>query len=396
MTTPGPAPGRGRLALVLGLLAAFGPLSIDMYLPALPAIGAELGGGTAGAQLTLAAFFLGMAAGQLLHGPLADRFGRRRPLFGALIVYIAASALCATADAMERLVAFRLLQALAGCAGMVIARAVVRDLSAIFDPVGMMARLMLVMGVAPILAPLLGGWVAAWLGWRAIFWLLALVGLAALLLASRALPETLPPARRRREGLGATAANYLTLLRDARFLGAALGSGFAIAGMFAFIAGSPFVFIVLHGIAAERFGWFFGAGAAGVILFGQMSGPLAQRFGRAALFAAATGALAAAGSAAALATLMGGGFWALYAALLGYLAVLGIILPLGTILAIAPFPHMAGTASALLGTLQFGLGAIAGALLAALHDGSAMPMAGMMAAAGLLALLASRGLARAT
>lgn len=390
------SPGRLRLALVLGLLAAFGPLSIDMYLPALPAIGAELGGGAAAAQLTLAAFFLGMAAGQLLHGPLADRFGRRRPLFVALLIYILASALCATADAMDRLVAYRLLQALAGCAGIVIARAVVRDLAATHDPVRMMARLMLVMGTAPILAPLIGGWIAAALGWRAIFWTLSLIGLATLLLCRRFLPETLPPARRRREGLAATAINYAALLKDRRFLAPALGSGCAISGMFTFIAGSPLVLIVLHGVPPERFGWFFGAAAAAVILAGQLSGPLAEKLGRPALFSAAVAALAGLGLAAAAAARLDLGFWPLYGALLGYLAMLGILLPLGTTLAIAPFPQMAGTASALLGALQFGLGALAGATLTALHDGTALPMAGLMGSLGLLALLAWHLLRRAT
>ncbi|MCU0946160.1 MAG: Bcr/CflA family multidrug efflux MFS transporter [Rubritepida sp.] len=396
MTLADPAARRGRLALVLGVLAAFGPLSIDMYLPALPTIGAELGGGPEGAQLTLAAFFLGMAAGQLLHGPLADRFGRRRPLFAALVTYTLASALCALATGIGAFIALRLLQALAGCAGMVIARAVVRDLSDRMDPVRLMARLMLVMGAAPILAPLIGGWIAAWLGWRAIFWALALVGLLALLLSWWALPETLPPERRRRESAAATVANYLALLRNTRFMGTALASGCALGGMFAFIAGSPFVFITLHGIAPERFGWFFGAGAAGVIACGQLAGPLAQRFGRPRVFGTACLGLALAGAAAACAVLLGAGFWPLYAALFAYLAILGAILPLGTVLAIAPFPHMAGTASALLGTLQFGLGALAGVLLALVNDGSAMPMAVTIAAAGLCAALAWAALARAT
>lgn len=382
--------GRARLAALLGLLAAFGPLSIDMYLPALPAIGAELGGGMEGAQLTLAAFFLGMAAGQLLHGPLADRYGRRRPLFAALLLYTAASAACALATANDALVALRLLQALGACAGMVIARAVVRDLADRFDPVRMMARLMLVMGVAPILAPLLGGWVALWFGWRAIFWFLAGVGALALWLSWRALPETLPLERRRIAGPGEIMHGYAALLRDARFRAPALGSGFAIAGMFAYIAGSPFVFIALHGVPPEAFGWLFGAAAAGVIGFGQLAGPLAQRLGRATLFSGALAALTLAGAAGLAAALLAETLWPLYAALMLFMATLGLILPLGTVLAVAPFPHMAGTASALLGTLQFGLGAVTAVALSALHDGSALPMAGLMAACGALALISGR------
>jgi len=373
---------------VLALLAAFAPLSIDMYLPALPAIAAELGGGMEGAQLTLAAFFLGMAAGQLVHGPLADRYGRRRPLFAALVLYILASLLCALAWGMGWLILFRLLQALGGCAGMVISRAVVRDMADRMDPVRMMARLFLIMGVAPILAPLLGGWVAAWLGWRAIFVVLALVGLAALLLCWRFLPETLPPERRRRVAVPQIARDFGGLLATAPFMAAALGSGSAIAGMFAYIAGSPFVFITLHGVAAENFGWLFGAGAAGVVGFGQLAGPLAQRFGRARVYGAALLGLTVAGLAGALVVALGAGFWALYAALLGYLCMMGLALPLGAVIAITPFPHMAGTASALIGTLQFTLGALAGLALSLLHDGTALPMAGVIAAAGSLGLAA--------
>lgn len=386
MTAPG-----GLLA-VLALLAAFGPLSIDMYLPALPVIGAELGGGMEGAQLTLAAFFLGMAAGQLVHGPLADRYGRRRPLFAALVLYILASVLCALAWDMGWLIALRLLQALGGCAGMVISRAVVRDLSDRMDPVRMMARLMLIMGVAPMVAPLLGGWVAALLGWRAIFGVLALVGLAALLLCWRFLPETLPPERRRRVTLGQVLGDFGALLRHRGFMAPALASGSAIAGMFAYIAGSPFVFIELHGVAPENFGWFFGGAAAGLMGFGQLSGPLAQRFGRPVVYGLALTGLGLAGLAGVGFAAMGLGFWPLYAGLLAYMAMLGMVLPLGTVIAITPFPHMAGTASALLGTLQFSLGAVAGLMLAVLHDGSALPMAVVIAGAGLLGLTAWRAL----
>jgi DHA1 family bicyclomycin/chloramphenicol resistance-like MFS transporter len=386
-------PSRARIAAVLGLLAAFGPLSIDMYLPVLPAIGEALGGGMEGAQATLAAFFLGMAAGQLVHGPLADRYGRRRPLFAALILYTAASALCALATDMGWLIALRLLQALGACAGMVIARAVVRDLADRFDPVRMMARLMLVMGAAPILAPLLGGWVALIAGWRGIFWFLALVGLAALLACWRGLPETLPPERRRRVPLAQVLGGYAQLLRDRRFLGTALASGFALAGLFAYIAGSPFVFIRLYGIAPEHYGWFFGAAAMGVIGFGQLSGPLAERLGRPRLFGLALMVLAAAGSAVALMALLGAGFWPLYLTVLLYISALGTILPIGTVLAIQPYGQMAGTASALIGTVQFGLGAVLGAGLSLLHDGTALPMSGLIGFAGVAALLCWRRLA---
>lgn len=383
-----------RLAALLGLLAAFGPLSIDMYLPALPEIGQELGGGMEGAQLTLAAYFLGMAAGQLLHGPLSDRLGRRRPLFAGLVVYIAASALCALATSMDALIALRLLQALAGCAGMVISRAVVRDVADQMDPVRLMGRLMLVMGVAPILAPLIGGYVAAWFGWRAIFWFLALIGLAALLLCMAFLEESLPEERRRRVPLLAVLRSYASLLANARFMGVALASGCAISGMFAYIVGSPFVFIELNGVAPEHYGWLFGAAALGFVAVSQLSAGLANRFGREVVFTLTIAALAACGFLLILLTWLAAPFFAGYAMIFLYVSLLGIALPLGTIIAITPFGHMAGTASALLGTLQFGMGAVAGALISALHDGTAMPMALTIGIAGSAALIARISLRR--
>ncbi|WP_431302548.1 Bcr/CflA family multidrug efflux MFS transporter [Sediminicoccus sp. BL-A-41-H5] len=382
MTSP------GRLAALLGLLAAFGPLSIDMYLPAFPEIGASLGGGVEGVQLTLAAYFIGMAAGQLLHGPLSDRLGRRRPLFAGLIVYTIASIACALATSMEALIALRLLQALAGCAGMVISRAVVRDVSDRLDPVRLMGRLMLVMGVAPILAPVIGGYVAAWFGWRAIFWLLAAIGLAALLLCATMLHETLPEERRRRAPLLAVLRSYGGLLTDRRFMGAALASGFAIGGMFAYIAGSPFVFITLNGVHPAHYGWLFGGAAAGFILLSQVSARLATRFGRERVFNAAIAAIAACGVTLLALTALHAPFAAQYAMVFLYVSLLGIALPLGTIITITPFPHMAGTASALVGTLQFGMGALAGATLSALHNGTALPMAITIALAGSAALAA--------
>lgn len=379
---------QNKLAFLLGLLSAFAPLSIDMYLSSLPDIGASLGVGIEQAQLTLAAYFLGLGTGQLVHGPLADRLGRRPPLFVGLVIYTIASALCALATSIEALILLRLCQALAGCAGMVIARAVVRDVAHEIDPIKLMSRLMLIMGVAPILAPLMGGYLAAVLGWRAIFWFLAGVGATALILCLLFLPETLPPAKRQRASLMAVLGSYLSLIRDRRFLATAMVSGLTMGGMFAYIAGSPFVFISIYGVPPEHYGLFFGAGAAGFILMSQFGGRLAARFGRDRVFTVGVAGVACCGVALTSFVVLGAPFLAVYVAIVIYIALLGVTVPIGSVLAITPFPHIAGTASALLGTLQFGFGAIAGSLVSALHNGTAFPMAISLGLAGTSAITA--------
>jgi len=262
------------------------------------------------------------------------------------------------------------------------------------EPVRLMSRLILVMGVAPILAPLIGGYVAAWFGWRAIFWFLALIGLAALLLCMAFLKESLPEERRRRVPLLAVLRSYASLLANARFMGVALASGCAISGMFAYIVGSPFVFIELNGVAPEHYGWLFGAAALGFVAVSQVSAGLAHRFGREVVFTLTIAAIAACGILLILLTWLAAPFFAGYAMIFLYISLLGIALPLGTIIAITPFGHMAGTASALLGTLQFGMGAVSGGLISFLHDGTAMPMAVTIGIAGSAALVARISLRR--
>ncbi len=375
------------LPLILGMLAAFAPLAIDMYLPALPVMAADLGGDAAGAQKTVAAYFLGVALGQLVYGPLTDRLGRRGPLFVGVGVFVAASLACAWAADMPQMIALRFLQALGGCAGMVVTRAVVRDLADRIDPVTLMGRLMLVMGVAPILAPLLGTVVAAFFGWRAIFVFLALFGALSALLVIWLLPETHAPERRIRRSLREIIADYMGLLADRRFTAPALAGSGAIAGMFAYIAGSPAVFMGVHGIGPEAYAIWFGANAAAVIAGGQAAGPLAARMGPARLFGAATLVMLALTLVHLVAVLWATHFLVQFALLFAYLGVLGVVLPLGTVLTLQHFPRLAGTASALYGTMQFGLGGVAGAVLALLPAG-AWPMAAVILGSMVLAGLA--------
>src|SRR3954453_6811885 len=271
-------PSTLRLTIILGCLAAFGPLSIDMYLPSLPTLAQEFRTDTAAAQFTLSIFFIGLAFGQALYGPIADRFGRKRPLLAGCALYMLASVACVLAPSIEVLVVLRLIQALGGCAGMVISRSVVRDLFDEHESARMYSFLMLVMGIAPITAPLLGGQLLALFGWRAIFWLLGGFGLLCLLMVAFGLPESLPLDRRNRAGVGQALGVYGQLLADRRFMGYALTGGFLMAGMFAYIAGSPFVVIELYGVSPQQYGWIFGANALGLILASQLNRRLLERY----------------------------------------------------------------------------------------------------------------------
>jgi DHA1 family bicyclomycin/chloramphenicol resistance-like MFS transporter len=379
-----------RLLLILGALSAFGPLAIDFYLPSFPALARAFATDVEQVQLSLAAYFVGLAIGQLIYGPLADRFGRRKPLLAGVLLFTLASLACALAPSLEWLIGARFVQALGGCAGMVVTRAVVRDLC---DPIAsarVFSQLILVMGLAPILAPLAGGLLLSTLGWQSIFVCLALFGALCLLGVALWLPETLAadaPVAPLRGALG----EYRRLFGDLPFLGHALTGGLAIAGMFAYIAGSPFVFIELYGVPAEHYGWLFGSNALGFILAAQLNARLVARHGpgywlrRLVWFYLGCGLMLLAIAWARPALL-----WPLLPPLFGCIASLGILLPNTSACAMAGQGRHAGSASALLGSLQFSIAASAAAVVGLLHDGSAQPMALVIGACGGLAVLFSR------
>jgi DHA1 family bicyclomycin/chloramphenicol resistance-like MFS transporter len=377
--------------LILGMLMAFAPMSIDMYLPGLPAIATEFGGQTAAAQFTLASFFIGLALGQAIHGPLADRYGRKPPLYAGLALYTAASVGCALAPDVATLTALRFMQALGGCAGVVIARAVVRDRFDAHTSARVYSLLMLVMGLAPILAPLAGGWILVVAGWRAIFMVLALFGLTCLLASWRYLPETRPADTVTRGGIGAALRVYGALLRDRPFLGYTLSGGFAQAGMFAYITGSPHVFIELYGVPAQVYGWLFGLNALGLIASSQINRRLLRRHTADAILRRANRTTVLLGlMLLAVAASGWGGLSALLIPLFGYIASLGFTAPNAMANALADQGARAGSASALIGTLQFGVATVSSALVGLLGGGSALPMAAVIAGCGLLAYGAHR------
>jgi DHA1 family bicyclomycin/chloramphenicol resistance-like MFS transporter len=375
-----------RLAIVLGALSAMGPLAIDMYLPALPTIGRDLGASAAAVQLSLAAYFIGIALGQAFYGPLSDRLGRKPALYSGLIVFALASIGCALAPGIEVLVVCRFLQALGGCAPLVIPRAVVRDQFDERGSVRMLSTLILVMGAAPILAPLLGGQLLTAFGWRSVFWLLTAYAVVWLLLAMVFLPESLPPARRRREPFSAVLAVYGALLRDRLYLRYVAVGSLVFAGLLAYIASSPFVYIELFQVPPERFGLFFGMNAVGLITASQVNGWLAARMDPRRILRLVLPVSAGSGVLLLVDASTGfGGFTGILVPLFLYIATHGFVMPNTTALAMAPHGRVAGSASALLGTIQFVLGATAGAVVGLLGNGTAVPLAAVVAGCGLAA-----------
>jgi DHA1 family bicyclomycin/chloramphenicol resistance-like MFS transporter len=373
-----------RTILILGALSAFGPLAIDFYLPAFPAMALAFGTDENHVQMTLAAYFLGLSIGQLAYGPVADRFGRRIPLLTGVGLFTVASVACAYAPNLEWLIGARFVQALGGCAGMVISRAVVSDKCDAVGSAKVFSQLMLVMGLAPILAPLLGGLLVNTTGWQSIF--LALTGFSALagLAVATGLPESMP-AHMPRQPLSGALRQYGRLLADRVFLGHALTGGIAIAGMFAYIAGSPFIIIKLYGVPAEHFGWLFGINAAGFILVAQVNARLLAKRGPMFLLARAVWVYLAAGlTLLAVSSLHPAQLWPLLIPLFVCIASLGCISPNAAALAMNGQGARAGSASALLGCLQFSVAAGASALVGVLHDGSAVPMAMVISLCGIL------------
>ncbi|GAB3630471.1 Bicyclomycin resistance protein [Pandoraea terrae] len=374
-----------RTVFILGILSAIGSLSIDMYLPALPSIARELNTNASAVQLTLASFFIGLGVGQLVHGPLADRFGRKRPLYVGLAVYTLASAGCALAVNIEMLIGFRLLQALGGCACFVIARAMTRDLFDTQTAARVFSRMTLIMGAAPILAPLIGGQMLLVVSWRAIFWVLTAFGALCFYLSWRGLPETREGAAGEQHWLATAWHNYGFLLRDREFMGNALAGGVAQAGMFAYITGSPFVFIELYGVPPSSYGWLFGLNACGIIFGSQINAHLLRTRRPADVLRKTNNLVAILGLLMLLvAAFEIGKLPGLMVLLFAYVASLGFSQPNAMAEALNHQRERAGAAAALLGGLQFLAAACAGSAVGALHARSSVPMAAVIAICGVL------------
>jgi DHA1 family bicyclomycin/chloramphenicol resistance-like MFS transporter len=379
--------------LILGGLSALGPLSTDMYLPALPALSHELGATMSQTQMTLSAGILGLSLGQIIAGPSSDALGRRRPLLVGMAAFALASLLCIVAPSAAALTILRFVQGVAGAAGIAIALAIVSDLYAGTAQARVFALLMLVSGLAPIAAPVIGSQLLRFRSWHGIFIALALVGVVLLLGAGFGLDETLPVARRQSGGVMASLRAFRDLLADRRFVGYALSSGFAFAAGIVYISVSPFILQNIYGVSPQLLGILFGVNAFGLVVMAQISGKLVGWVSSRALLAWGLAASAAGGLALLGVVLSGVGLVGVLPALFVIIASLGLIAPNATTLALSG-TRTAGSAAALLGVLQFSIGAVAAPLVGIGGATSAFPMAAFIAVFGIAALITFVALCR--
>ncbi|NES15046.1 MULTISPECIES: multidrug effflux MFS transporter [Micromonospora] len=393
VAAPAPPAGGVTLLVLLGTLTAIGPLSLDMYLPAFPAMTHDLGADQAQIQLSLTTCLIGLALGQLVTGPLSDRWGRRRPVLVGVTAYALLALVCAVAPNAPALAAARFAQGLAGGMGVVVARAVVRDLYSGRAAAKYFSRLTLVFGVAPVAAPSVGSLVLRFGSWRAVFLALAVIGLLLAAAVVLRLPETLPAERRSTGGLAATARTMRSLAADRVYLGYALTQGFAFAGLFAYISGSSFVFQDVFGVSPSTFSLIFGLNALALVATGQANARLLDHSGPRQLLVTAL-LVNAAAAVGVLTGALAGGLALVAVALFLFVGSLGMVTPNSTALALDAHPRHAGKAAALMGGVQSVVGALAAPLVGLGGEGSAVPMAVVLTGAAALSLTAVLTLTR--
>ncbi len=376
------------LILILGLLSAIGPLSIDMYLPAFPSIAKGLNTTVASVMLSLSSFFIGISVGQLLYGPLLERYGRKTPLYFGLALYAVSSLACATAMSVETLIVFRFFQALGGCVGMVASRAMVRDLFDVKDNAKVFSTLMLVIAVSPIIAPSVGGLITTYIGWRYIFVMLIIVIAAIIAGIYFLLPDSKGPDPSYSLKPIAILSSFSSIIKHPQFALYTFSGSVASAGLYAFISGSPYVFLEIFKVTEQHYGWVFAFVASGLIGSSQLNSIFLKKYKseqiiKVALYFQSFVAIVLASTALF-------GFSELYSTVLLiflYLCCQGFIFPNASALSMAPFGHNAGNASALMGFIQMSLGALMSAMVSVLHNESTMPMTGVMAFCSVLASL---------
>lgn len=370
-----------ELLILLGALQAFAPLSIDMYLPAMPVIEKVFHTSTATVQLTMVTFLLGYALGQPLYGPITDRFGRKPPLYACLLVFIASAVACALSPSVPIMAVARLVQAVGACGGAVMSRAMVTDLFPASELRRIFSMLVLVLGVSPVVAPLFGSYLLLWFGWNSAFIAQAVLGALCLLGMHFRLPESLSHDARRPLHFDAIRATYGRLFQDKTYLGAAVVCGFSSSGTFAYITAAPFVFIVLYKVPTEKFGWLFGIVAAGMVLASQINGRMSHRIPIWRVLRTANIVQLFAGIFLLASVLTGfGGIYSVFAGVFIYVSAQGFVFPNGSAIAMMRHGDIAGNASALLGTTQFTIAALSTTFLGFI-DNPAQPMAMVIAGA---------------
>jgi DHA1 family bicyclomycin/chloramphenicol resistance-like MFS transporter len=380
-----------RNAIVLGLLAAVGPFAIDMYLPALPTIAADVGASTAAVQMTLTAFFIGFGGSQIVYGPVSDMTGRKPPLYFGLALFIVGAIGSALSPDVGWLIGFRLVQGVGAASVMVVPRAVIRDLHTGVEATRLMATVMLVLSVSPILAPLAGSALIVPFGWRAVFVAATVAALLGFLLTAFMLPETWPAERRVKSEVASVLAGYRILLRDARFLGLTFIGGLGMASFFAYLASASFIYMKHFGLSPVEFSLAFSLNAVGFIGASQFSANLGARYGMARVVASAVAAYAAMATALFVVTLAGADSLLLLMTMLFLaFACLGLVIPATMVLSLEEHGPIAGMASALGGTLQMVAGGIMIVVVSLSFDGTAMPMVTIIALSAIGALVLTR------
>lgn len=366
--------------VILGLLAAIGPFSIDMYLPGFPSIAREMGTTVARVALSLSSFFIGISAGQFLYGPLLDRFGRKKPLYVGISLYLVASICCALTHSVESLIVFRLFQSLGSCAGLVASRAMVRDLFHVSQNARIFSLLMLVGGVSPIIAPTLGGYITGFLGWRYIFVVLAFIALVILVAVHFGLPESRKPDPDFSLKPGPIVKGFLNVLKEPQFYTYAFTGATAASGLYAYIAGSPYVFMELFKVSERQYGWIFATVAAGLIGASQLNTILLRAYKSEQIIRVALFCQSLTGITLFCISLFGTPeLYRTISLIFIFLCCQGCTFPNSSALSLAPFSKNAGTASALLGAVQMSIGALVSALVSVLTRHSPVPMTGLMA-----------------
>ncbi len=367
------------LVVILGLLAMLMPLSIDMYLPALPVIASQFNVPDGSAQMTLSTYILGFAVGQLFYGPMADSLGRKPVILGGTLVFALAASACAMSQTVEMLIAMRFFHGLAAAAASVVINALMRDVYSRDEFSRMMSFVMLVTTIAPLLAPMIGGAILVWFNWHFIFWTLAVVALIACVMIMLLIRETLPPERRQKFHLLTTVGNFVVLFRHKRVLSYMLASGFSFAGMFAFLSAGPFVYINLNGVTPQHFGYYFALNIVFLFIMTVINSRFVRRFGALNMFRTGLWIQFAMAIWLVVSTLLGVGFWALVFGVAAFIGCVSMVASNAMAVILDEFPHIAGTASSLAGTFRFGIGAIVGALLSLAVFNTAWPMVATMA-----------------